>query len=551
MQTKKHVGVLALVLSGLFTFVSCGGSSSGSSSTPTTCQNYTATETAPVLWTELNPSGTAPDKRMVSASAYDATNDRLIVFGGKDTSTTYSDTWVLSNASGTSGTPAWTALSTSGTTPPQRARSIGAYNSTDNVFFIFGGVDENNSVKMDLWKLTDANGVSGTPTWSNPAIGGTAPSSRVSMRGVYDETTDTLIFFGGNVCGSSTCTLYQDTWTITNLSTNPTWVQLNPTGTLPSARFFHSAVYDATNNRMIIFGGNTSTALSPSATSNMDDTWVLTHANGTGGTPAWSQLNLSTSAKPSAREGHTAVYDSDNDRMIVYAGVNIGDIVQSDVWILSDSLTSPKWVQYNTGATNPDARAYQNAAYTGDTKNRMVMFGGSLGGSNYGNDAWVLQNANGKTTSAVSSVVISQSSTTVCAGNTDQLIATAYDAAGIEITGVIYEWSSSNTSIARVDYTGLVTGVAEGTVIITVTVDGVSQEITLTITASSSSGGGGGGYDCSEEYVKFDHCGEEYEGSVWYGGLVHDYCDCPSDTTTYAGMDNLSEGGPYKICTCK
>lgn len=34
------------------------------------------------------------------------------------------------------------------------------------------------------------------------------------------------------------------------------------------------------------------------------------------------------------------------------------------------------------------------------------------------------------------------------------------------------------------------------------------------------------------------------------GVITYDYCDCPTDTT-YAGMDNITAGGPYKMCTCK
>ncbi len=33
------------------------------------------------------------------------------------------------------------------------------------------------------------------------------------------------------------------------------------------------------------------------------------------------------------------------------------------------------------------------------------------------------------------------------------------------------------------------------------------------------------------------------------GVIVSDSCKCPSDTT-YAQMDNVTAGGPYKICTC-
>lgn len=34
------------------------------------------------------------------------------------------------------------------------------------------------------------------------------------------------------------------------------------------------------------------------------------------------------------------------------------------------------------------------------------------------------------------------------------------------------------------------------------------------------------------------------------GVIVPGSCDCPSDTV-FAQMDNVTQGGPYKICTCK
>lgn len=34
-----------------------------------------------------------------------------------------------------------------------------------------------------------------------------------------------------------------------------------------------------------------------------------------------------------------------------------------------------------------------------------------------------------------------------------------------------------------------------------------------------------------------------------FGVIVPSTCNCPSDTT-FAGMDNITAGGPYKMCTC-
>ena len=71
-------------------------------------------------------------------------------------------------------------------------------------------------------------------------------------------------------------------WVLTNANGQggtPEWINVIPEGAVgsPSARFSTSAVYDQGNNRMIIFGGR------PSFSADANDTWVLTGANGLGG----------------------------------------------------------------------------------------------------------------------------------------------------------------------------------------------------------------------------------------------------------------------------
>ncbi len=65
----------------------------------------------------------------------------------------------------------------------------------------------------------------------------------------------------------------------------------------------------------------------------------------------------------------------------------------------------------------------------------------------------------------------------------------------------------------------------------------------------TSCGGSGGGGDCSYYYSLFK-CHQTVNGIEYVGGLVPATCNCPSNTT-YAGMDNVSAGGPWKMCTCK
>ena len=73
---------------------------------------------------------------------------------------------------------------------------------------------------------------------------------------------------------------------------------MSPTGGPPPGRSSTSAVLDLATNRMTVFGGF--------AFSTFNDTWVLDHANGLGGTPNWTELSP-TGTLPTARTEHTAV----------------------------------------------------------------------------------------------------------------------------------------------------------------------------------------------------------------------------------------------------
>ena len=67
------------------------------------------------------------------------------------------------------------------------------------------------------------------------------------------------------------------------------------------------------------------------------------------------------------------------------------------------------------------------------------------------------------------SVIVSPAVDTVAIGETLRLMAEAFDENGHRADGVSFTWSSSEVSVARVDTSGLVQGVGEGTAEITVT----------------------------------------------------------------------------------
>jgi len=272
--------------------------------------------TIPYHWVQLFPTDTAPAARYGHGAVYEGASNRMIVFGGGTSSTAcLNDTWVLDDANSSLGTPTWIQLAPSGSLPSPRLNFNSAFDPSTNSLIIFGGSNCASGYFSDVWVLSGANGESGTPTWTQLSPIGLAPSVRENSSAIYDSSNNVLTVFGGDAGGSG----LGDVWTLSNANGHggtPTWTQLSPTGTAPSARTGQSAVYDSADNRMIVFGGNTSlTGIRP-----LNDTWILTFANGLGGTPAWVSEKVTGSAPQ--RCFHTAFYSAADNDMIVFGGLS-------------------------------------------------------------------------------------------------------------------------------------------------------------------------------------------------------------------------------------
>jgi uncharacterized protein YjdB len=83
----------------------------------------------------------------------------------------------------------------------------------------------------------------------------------------------------------------------------------------------------------------------------------------------------------------------------------------------------------------------------------------------------------------VASVSVSPASASLQIGATVQLSATTRDANGVVLTGRVIGWNSGNTSIATVSSTGLVTGIAGGSVSITAGSEGQTASAAVTVSA--------------------------------------------------------------------
>jgi hypothetical protein len=281
-----------------------------------------------------------------------------------------------------------------------RAEHSAVYDPGSNTMIVFGGVDQNFAMQSNVLTETNANGNGGAVAgaWSElPTDVFPFPPARSFHSAVYDQSNNRMIVFGG--CADSECLIpLNDTWVLTNANGTggtATWSQLNPIGTPPNPRANHNAVYDAANNRMMVFSGDNGSVP-------FSDVWVLSNANGLGGTPAWTQLSP-TGGTPDAIDGSTAVYDPAANIMIVFSG---GNFLNSS-WILSNANGlggTPAWTNLlaNGAAGSPKGRIGAAAIYD-STSNRMTIYGGNSGGGITNpdldfvalGDVWVLANANG------------------------------------------------------------------------------------------------------------------------------------------------------------
>src|SRR5713101_955695 len=91
----------------------------------------------------------------------------------------------------------------------------------------------------------------------------------------------------------------------------------------------------------------------------------------------------------------------------------------------------------------------------------------------------------------VASVTVAPPTASVLIGQTVQLTATTRDANQNVLTGRVVTWASSNTAVATVSSTGLVTGVAQGQATIMATSEGKSGTAAIAVVSFTAVSAGG------------------------------------------------------------
>ena len=212
-----------------------------------------------------------PGPRARAMGAYDAANDRVLVFGGRTRETSsgpytlFDDLWALG------ADDSWTQIEATG--PGARVAGAMGVDPTDGKVWIFGGDSSPSGTTYaplsDTWSYDPGGG-----GWTQ-ATTATTPEARLLVGSTFDADRRRLLVYGG--VASFFATSFADLWALD--VTVPEWTRLHDgTGTAPDGRFFPSIAWEG--DRTLLFGGHDATDLG-----NRNDLWAFDPE-----TNAWDEL---------------------------------------------------------------------------------------------------------------------------------------------------------------------------------------------------------------------------------------------------------------------
>jgi N-acetylneuraminic acid mutarotase len=240
--------------------------------------------------------------------------------------------------------------------PGDRTQTRMVYDAHTARTVLFGGATATDAATQiaydlaDTWEWTGYQWVQRFPAH--------VPPGRSLHAMTYDSTRSRVVVFGGK----SGKTQLNDTWVYDGAD----WTQID-TPTAPAARALSSAAYDSLRDRVVLFGGSILAADGKTLTPTYD-TWEFDGKS-------WTQVQQTgpTLAKP--------VVTWDGTRVLM-VGLNASSNTLMYAWDPSSS----SWVQL-TPATLPDCVNEAGMVYQSHN-DRVVLFGGICTSSTLAGDTW-------------------------------------------------------------------------------------------------------------------------------------------------------------------
>jgi hypothetical protein len=289
-------------------------------------------------WTQKFHS-TNPSARYGHMMATIWGTDKVLFYAGYPS---YEDTWIYDLSSDT-----WTQLF------PQNDPGIKGFGAMASVW----GTDK--VVLFGSWTNSDETWIYdfSKNNWTQRSIS-TRPSGRSgqAMASVYND--DRVLLFGGYAGSSS----LNDTW-VYDLSADK-WTEHKPT-VAPSPRYYAGMAQAYGTNRMILFGGFSTTVYS-------DETWIYDLSD-----KSWEQKTLLI--KPQARYCHSVTGIYGTDKILMFGGANgfSGGNFFNDTWIYKYYLQTKNGTYistpFDTGANSTFMKIRWNATTPSNTILRIQL----------------------------------------------------------------------------------------------------------------------------------------------------------------------------------
>jgi hypothetical protein len=228
-------------------------------------------------WKQVADSG--PPPRRWSAMAYDEARGAMVLFGGRDgigrAGASLADTWEWNGSE-------WRPIDAAG--PAGRDHHTLTWDPVRNALLLFGGWD-GQRVVADGWILRGSR-------WSR--LPGPEPPARAAHASAFDQILNQVVIFGGRALDH----FFADTW----LWNGERWQEGEGKG--PPARAFHGFAYDSTMAGSVLFGGRV-------GDERFDDTWIYRAGQ-------WQLLPVQPS--PAKRYVYSMTYDAARCSVMFHGG---------------------------------------------------------------------------------------------------------------------------------------------------------------------------------------------------------------------------------------
>ncbi len=239
--------------------------------------------------------------------------------------------------------------------------------------------DENNGAPLMFGGVPNVAGFNETYLWDwglsawsllSPSV---KPSIRAFSGIAYDQGRANAIMFGGLAGGTSASFASSQTWQWDGSD----WTLLSPS-TVPPARFFTSMAYDPIRDRVVMFGGRSSTNVL------LNDTWTW---DGTD----WTLESPGTS--PSGRESFSMCWDPLLGMVVLYGGDSIGSAYLDETWGWDGSDWTDLTSTLNDPLDPPLPTQFPGLCFY-TSRNELTMLTCRYGPSGfYKGDVWVVPQA--------------------------------------------------------------------------------------------------------------------------------------------------------------